>query len=79
MWNCIVGHKVWLRNNTTRKHIKELIQEGQDKGLPVKILDDNYVAFNDLHIYIWSEKNIKRIEKLIKTPTLESYGMKGGK
>ena len=79
MWDCIVGRKIWLRNQATRKHIKELVQEGQNKGLPVKILNDNYVAFNDLHIYIWNEKNIKKIEKLIKNPTLESYGVKGGR
>lgn len=69
----------WQKRQAIRDEIKALVQEGQDKGLPVKILNDNYVAFNDLHIYIWSEKNIKKIEKLIKTPTLESYGVKGGK
>lgn len=74
MWRNIIGRKISKRNRETREHIKNLVQEGQNKGLPVRILNDNYVAFGDLHIYIWNEKNIKKIEKLIRHPTLESYG-----
>ena len=76
MWEVVVGQKNWLRNNATRKYINDLIKEGQDKGLPVKIINDQYVAFNDIHIYIWKKGNIEKIKKLIKTPTLESWGIK---
>lgn len=74
MWEAVVGRKIWLRNQATRKYIKELVQEGQDKGLPVKILNDQYVAFGERHIYIWKKGNIKKIRELIRHPTLESYG-----
>ena len=76
MWEAIVGRKIWLRNQATRKHIKELVQEGQDKGLPVRIVNDQYVAFSNRNIYIWQKGNIKKIRELIKNPTLESWGMK---
>ena len=76
MWDCIVGREIWLRNQATRKHIKELVQEGQDKGLPVKIVNDNYIAFGKRHIYIWERGNIRKIRELIKSPTLESWGIK---
>lgn len=76
MWEVVVGRKNWLRNNATRKYIKDLVKEGQDKGLPVRIVNDQYVAFSNRNIYIWQKGNIKKIRELIKNPTLESWGMK---
>ena len=76
MWEVMVGQKNWLRNNATRKYINDLIKEGQDKGLPVKIINDNYIAFGERHIYIWKRGNIRKIKELIKNPTLESWGIK---
>lgn len=66
----------WQKCQATRDEIKALVQEGQDKGLPVRLLNDDYVAFNEKHIYIWKRSNIEKIKKLIKTPTLESWGIK---
>lgn len=64
----------WQKCQATRNEIKALVQEGQNKGLPVRLLNDDYVAFDDVHIYIW--KNIEKIRKLIENPTLESWGIK---
>ena len=66
----------WQKCQATRDEIKALVQEGQDKGLPVRIINDNYIAFGERHIYIWQKGNIRKIRKLIKNPTLESWGTK---
>lgn len=66
----------WQKCQTTRDEIKVLVQEGQNKGLPVRLLNDNYIAFGNIHIYIWKKGNIRKIKKLIKNPTLESWGIK---
>lgn len=66
----------WQKCQATRDEIKALVQEGQDKGLPVRLLNDDYVAFGDIHIHIWKKGNVEKIKKLIKNPTLESWGIK---